>query len=241
MPNKSSKLPTLKRVKKTYPPKKSTTPTSFCSGISSVQYAIQQRLLRSQHSTRTKRDVERITEVAQRSSDLPVYHHPWESEYYKIFTREKYIKPMTKDPYTPMTRSISHAVEDVTTETECCPFLIAAEAVKIETFNIQQAPGRPVPNVIRYLRRTEPMPPVQPALSITPVKIISSSQSQYQKPTISIMDTRKVDGTAPNLVTADRLLNRTKTRNDASVIRRPPRKLDLNVTHETIMPLSVYG
>ncbi|CAF2520710.1 unnamed protein product [Rotaria sp. Silwood2] len=236
MPNKSSKLLTSKTVKKFHSPKKSTT-TPFYSGIPSAQRALQQqRLLLSRHSTRAKRDLERITENALEDFVVPVHYHPWESKYHKTITREKFIKSMTKDSYTPIVRVISHAIENVTTETECSPVLIAAEAVKIETFNIQQAPRRSVPNVVRYLRRTEPMPP---APSFTPVKI--SSQSQHKKTIIPVMNTSKVAGTAPNLITTDRLLNRAKTHNDESVIRRPPRKLVLNVTHETIMPLSVFG
>ncbi|CAF1239860.1 unnamed protein product [Rotaria sp. Silwood1] len=246
MPNKLSKLLTSKSVKNTHSPKKTTATTSFYSGVSGAQRAIQQqRLLRSRHSTRKKHDLEPIIEDAQESCEAPVNYHPWESEYHKIVTREKYIKSMIKDSYTPTVRVISHAVEDVTTETECCPVLVAAEAVKIETFNIKQAPRRSsVPNIIRYLRRMEQMPLARPAPSLTPVKISSSSlsaQAQDKKPIISVTNTSNIVGTAPNLITKDRSLNRAKTHSDGSVIRRPPRKLGVNFTHETIMPLSVYG
>ena len=47
---------------------------------------------------------------------------------------------MTKDPYTPLSRLISQAVESVATKEECCPTLISPQAVKVQTFNIQHAP-----------------------------------------------------------------------------------------------------
>ena len=46
---------------------------------------------------------------------------------------------------------------------------------------------------------------------------------------------------APVLVTAARLLNRARVRDAPVVIRRPPRRLLINVVHETVMPLAVYG
>jgi hypothetical protein len=94
-----------------------------------------------------KREYERTTIVATKTSDPPVNYHPWESEYSKIITREKKLKPMTKDPYTSMSRLVSHAVEKITTETECCPTLIPAKDVKIRTVNIQQT-LRPSGNLI---------------------------------------------------------------------------------------------
>ncbi len=47
---------------------------------------------------------------------------------------------MTKDPYTPMSRLICHAVERVTTEAECSLPLIPADAVQIKTVDIREAP-----------------------------------------------------------------------------------------------------
>ncbi len=67
-------------------------------------------------------------------------YHPWSWEYHKIITREKHIKSMTKDPYTPITQFISYAVEVLITEAEYCSTLIPAKAVNIRNFNIQQAP-----------------------------------------------------------------------------------------------------
>jgi hypothetical protein len=85
------------------------------------------------------------------------------------------------------------------------------------------------------------MPSEQPAQPSTSRKFSLLSQSQYKKPTISVMDTSKLTRPAPALVITDRSLNRDKIRNDPSVIRRPPRKLVANVSHDTILPLSVYG
>ena len=77
------------------------------------------------------------------NGNLPAIYHPWESEYSKINTREKKIKSMTKDPYTPLTRLIDHAIERVTTAEECHPALVSGKTVKIETFTIRQTPPRP--------------------------------------------------------------------------------------------------
>ena len=75
-----------------------------------------------------------------------------------------------------------------------------------------------------------------PSLSINE-KISLLSQTKYTKPLISVMNTSKINATAPTLVTT----KRAKVRTDTSVIQRPPRKLVLNASHETIMPLSVFG
>lgn len=93
-------------------------------------------------SVQLKRDHEDTNAIATENRVSTLHYHPWESKCSKIITREKSIKAMTKDSYTPMTRLISHAVERVTTDTECLPTLIPAKAVKIETFNIKQAPRR---------------------------------------------------------------------------------------------------
>jgi hypothetical protein len=73
------------------------------------------------------------------------------------------------------------------------------------------------------------------------MKISSVSQSQTKTSNISVQSNSKITSIAPTLATADRLLNRDKIRNDPSVIRRPPRRLIMNPTHEIMMPLSVYG
>lgn len=168
---------------------------------------------------------------------------------------------MTKDPYTPISRLISQAVECVTTETECYTTLIPANAVEIQTVNVQQT-TRPsckfrltlffvskiyhlnffiVPRIVRYLRRDELMPSERPVLPSSAAKFSLISQSQHKKTSISVTNVSKITGVASTLATTNRLLNRAKIQTNPPVIRRPPRKLILNASHETIMPLSVYG
>lgn len=98
-----------------------------------------------------------------------------------------------------------------------------------------------VPRIIRYLRRDELLPSERLVPPSAPVKIPLISQIEYKKPMISVANINKITGVAPTLATTNRLLNRAKLRTDPSVIRRPPRKLKLNTSHETTMPLSVYG
>jgi len=85
------------------------------------------------------------------------------------------------------------------------------------------------------------MPSERPTPSSSPVKVTLLSETDYNKPMISVINISRITGIAPTLATTDRLLNRIKVRTDPAVIRRPPRKLLMNVSRETIMPLSVYG
>ena len=82
----------------------------------------------------------RATTVISDNPDPPDNYHPWKPEYHVIVTRQKSIKSMTKDPYTPVNRFHHNAVEELTTESECCVDLIPAKAVTIATVNIKQAP-----------------------------------------------------------------------------------------------------
>jgi hypothetical protein len=83
-----------------------------------------------------------------KTCDPPTHYHPWESDYSKIITRERKLKPMTKDPYTSMSRLVCHAVEKSITETECYPTLTPAKDVKLQTVNIREAP-KPSPSPSR--------------------------------------------------------------------------------------------
>ncbi len=94
-----------------------------------------------------------------------------------------------------------------------------------------------MPRIIRYLRRDELMPSEQSASILNSEKDLLLFQSENKKSIVSFVDNSKTIDVA----TTNRLLNRAKMRTDPSVIRRPPRKLIMNATHETIMPLSVYG
>ena len=97
-----------------------------------------------------------------------------------------------------------------------------------------------MPTIVRYLRRNELLPSERSALS-NPMNKPLLTQLPYKKSTISVMNTSKLTDIPPTLPRANRLLNRAKMQNDALIIRRPPRKLHMNVVHETIMPLTVYG
>lgn len=98
-----------------------------------------------------------------------------------------------------------------------------------------------MPSTTRYVRRDELMPSEQSVRTSTPVKIPVLSELENKKPIISMMNINNITAVAPTLVTTNRLLNRAKIRIDSSAIRRPPRKLRINVNYETIMPLSVCG
>ena len=99
----------------------------------------------------------------------------------------------------------------------------------------------PVPTIVRYLRRDELMPSERPIPTTKQTKISLLTQLQDKEPMISVANINKMTSIAPTLATTNRLLNRAKTQIDPPVIRRPPRKLRTNITHQTIMPVSVYG
>ena len=73
------------------------------------------------------------------------------------------------------------------------------------------------------------------------VKSSFSSELDTNKPIIPMKTIDNSTGVRPSLATKDRLLNRAKLQTDSSVNRRPPRKLKINLSHEIIVPLSIYG
>jgi hypothetical protein len=172
MSNKSANLLQSKPVKEMHSGKKlsTTNSSSLNSNITSVQRVTQKRryidknyfisiffwlfsYYRSATAWRSaklkyRRELSIVT--LMKTSDLSSNYHPWESEYNKIIIREKKIKSMTKDPYTPFSRLISQAVENLTTESECYPILIPAKDVQIQTFNIQNMsiPPKPLRNFL---------------------------------------------------------------------------------------------
>jgi hypothetical protein len=85
------------------------------------------------------------------------------------------------------------------------------------------------------------MPSERPVPPSSPEKVTLLSQSDYNKPIISVMNISKITGIAPTLVTNDLLLTRAKVRTDPPVVRKPPRKLLMNVSRQNAMPLSVFG
>ncbi|CAF0854966.1 unnamed protein product [Rotaria sordida] len=224
-------------------------PLSKPSSVTSSVYfgnANAQRSLKNQGSfqpfrPQSKNKGERpVIKVSKNPYSL-VQSHPWKPEYRQLFTREKIKKTMTKDSYITRKQTIAHAKESITTQEECCPVLIPANVVHIETPNIQEPTKFLVPSIIRYLRSNELLPSEQFISQSTTEKFVES-QLEFETPTtLSTIHINTTTGNASNLVTNDRLLNRAKMRIDASVIRRPPRRLLINVTHETLVPLSIYG
>ena len=87
--------------------------------------------------------------ISREKSNSFSHYHPWKDEYSQIITRDKKLKSMTKDPYTPLTRLISHAVERVTTESECCEPLVLAKTVMIRKVNVRQS-ERPIRKIIFF-------------------------------------------------------------------------------------------
>jgi hypothetical protein len=74
------------------------------------------------------------------------------------------------------------------------------------------------------------------------MKKSSISQLQIETNTpLPMIGTNKSNGIASNLITTDRLLNRAKMRNDASVLQRSPRISVMDTIHENISQLSAYG
>ncbi|CAF4544869.1 unnamed protein product [Rotaria sp. Silwood1] len=231
-----------KRIKNFSSSKPSSVSGSLYSGNANAQRSIRKPgSLSPLRSTQSKTiGVRTVIEVSENSYP-PVQYHPWKPEYKQLFTREKIKKSMTKDPYTQRRRSIAHANESITTKEECCPELIPANAVHIETPNIQGWKKFLVPSVIHYLRSSELLPSEQLVLQNSMEKSSEFQIPFETKTTLPAIRTNRTNGNAPTLATADRLLNRAKMRIDASVIRRPPRRLMINVTHETLVPLSIYS
>ncbi|CAF4542352.1 unnamed protein product [Rotaria sp. Silwood1] len=231
-----------KRIKNFSSSKPSSVSGSLYSGNANAQRSIRKPgSLSPLRSTQSKTiGVRTVIEVSENSYP-PVQYHPWKPEYEQLFTREKIKKSMTKDPYTPRRRSVAHANESITTKEECCPEFIPANAVHIETPNIQGWKKFLVPSVIHYLRSSELLPSEQLVLQNSMEKSSEFQIPFETKTTLPAIRTNRTNGDAPTLATADRLLNRAKMRIDASVIRRPPRRLMINVTHETLVPLSIYS
>ena len=186
----------------------------------------------------------------------PVEYHSWKLEYHQIYTREITKRSMTKDSYTPTIRSFAYAEERITTQEECCPVLIPANSVHIEKAEIHEAikvlskfyrqfnfkiMNISAPTVVRYVRGSDILPSERSG-SRTLVNKSSVSQIQFEtKAPIPVIGSNQINGSVPTLTLNDRLLNRPTMHVDASIIRRPPRRLIRNVTHENIVRLAVYG
>lgn len=82
-----------------------------------------------------------VTQVQQPSGSLTVYHQ-WIPDYQKLIQRPQALKPMTKDPYTPLKGIVTEVRRSMVTEKEISLPLISPNAVKVNEVKIQTAPRR---------------------------------------------------------------------------------------------------
>ncbi|CAF5187807.1 unnamed protein product, partial [Rotaria magnacalcarata] len=234
-------LPKVKLIKSFSSSRTPSTTSSLYSGSVNAQRDLRKsgslHLLRS---TPQKQVGDRIISEEPETFYQTIEYHPWKPEYNQIVTREKIKKSMTKDPYLPQGKMIAHARESTMTKEECFPELLPAEAVHIETPNVQKPAKLSLPGVVRYLRSRELLPSEQ-VISRTMMKQPTTSLLQYgTTQSMSTIPINKTNSHVPILSRHERLLNRSKMQTDASVIRRPPRRLIISINRETVVPLSIY-
>lgn len=170
------------------------------------------RFVQSSRSNGSRRLTKDSIRVVSEVSLITPEFHSWQNDYQPIYTRTKLLKPMTKDPYLQHKLRLTTAVESNATKEECFPKLISPSEVRISKPIIQRAP--------------------MPSIEIPEAKV---------KPIIVTTNITKNQSTTPVFATDARLLNRAKMQNQNLIIRRPPRKLMINITHETMLPLAVCG
>ncbi|CAF1062858.1 unnamed protein product [Didymodactylos carnosus] len=93
------------------------------------------------------------------------------------------------------------------------------------------------PDSVRYIRAHELMPSERSTVT----KSSKASTPSSTKALRPMTNASQAKSTAPVWSTAPRLLNRARVLDAPVVIRRPPRRLIINVVRETVMPLTVYG
>ncbi|CAF3007098.1 unnamed protein product [Rotaria socialis] len=235
------KLPKVKLIKSFSSSRTPSATSSLYSGSVNAQRGLQKSgSLHPLRSTQQQQADDRIISEEPETSYQTIEYHPWKPEYNQIVTREKIKKSMTKDPYLPQRKMIAHAQESTMAKEKCFPELLPAEAVHIATPNVQEPAKLSLPRVVRYLRSRELLPSEQ-VRSRTMMKQPTTSLSQYgTKQSMSTIPTSKRNSHVPILSRHERLLNRSKMLTDASVIRRPPRRLVININREAIVPLSIY-
>ncbi|CAF0857832.1 unnamed protein product [Adineta steineri] len=180
--------------------------------------SINSQPLRNRSKPRNKRS----KSLASKISHPPVHYHPWQFEYSRLYIREKSQKSMTKDSYPLPIRSVAHAIERIATEEECYPKLIPANAIHIEIPIIHQKRKSSLPSIVRYVRGNELFPSQ---------RSIPHTRLQYQsKTSFPIINPTKINTLAP-----------TKIHVDASIIRRPPRRLILNTSYRRNSSFTIYN
>ncbi|CAF0731891.1 unnamed protein product [Adineta steineri] len=185
----------------------------------------------TQTSIQLQHDDKQTIPIGIENSEYSASYHPWKWEYHTIITREKSIKPMTKDSYTPTAPLVSHAVQGVSSKDECSCILAPAKAVKIQTLNIQRSSKLSLPFIIRYVRSNELMPSERS----TSKKTALLPQIQIKKSTISPRNT-SIPLIAPK---TDRLLNETTLLNNISAIEQLSKRLVSNIFWESLISLTI--
>lgn len=98
-----------------------------------------------------------------------------------------------------------------------------------------------VPRIVRYLRRGDLLPSERLSGQSNVMKMPFISQLDSKPPLIPMKTPKDMTSITPTLETKTRLINRAKTRTSSPVIRRAPRRLKMNFSHETIVTLPIYG
>lgn len=167
---------------------------------------------------------------------------------------------MTKDCYHQYRQYTGVAREYLLTEDQCNLQLISPEEVNISKPVIYQIPSRSgflmkdesrndfleksghlfffsVNRNVGNAHRKEALPSSARTSSVIRFQEPEKNESERQAETISTA----VRSIPSSLSNPSRLLNRPTVRDEILLIRRPPRRLLINVTYEKTVPLAAYG
>lgn len=171
----------------------------------------------------------------------PTIFHQWNEDFQKTFRRPKFLKPMVKDPYTPLKGVVHQVTRSLVTEREVSLPLISPKAIKIIEPIIRTAPQRSTSKnsngkvkFIRYLRRNELLPSENSAQIFSPNRL-DIVPLQYEKSSILLTNSTAKVISNPRRTPIERLLHRDQLKNDSSLLRRPPRKLLFSSTEESFV------
>ena len=205
---------------------------------------VSNRLIHSQNQTRWKNDQGRNVPQPVERVENPTVFHEWNENFQKIARRPIQLKPMTKDPYTPLRGVVNQVTRTIVTAGEASLPLISPKTIKITVVNVRTAPRRPAkgsgggPRLVRYLRRNDLLPSESNAQLFAPNRL-DIVPLQYEKSSmLTINSTQKMTPT-PRGTPIERLLHRDQLCNDSTALRRPPRKLIFSTTNESFVPLSI--
>lgn len=196
------------------------------------------RLIHSQHQTRWKNETSRNLLQPVERVDIPMIYHEWNENFQKINQRPKHLKPMVKDPYSPLKGVVNQVTRSIVTEREVSLPLISAKAIKTVEVNIRTAPRRPsrgtaaTPKLVRYLRKSDLLPSEESSNVFTPNRL-DIVPVQYEKSSIVMTNS------TPRRTPIERLLYRDQLRNDSAILRRPPRKFIFTPSNESLVRFSI--